>query len=612
MITFSDQQSFLQVVRPPPGYRLSFCFGTAFSLDLDCVVALARVAAKSGRLEEYSELSIHEALQGIAEFTQNSIVFVQACQIMALERQHAALRAKDYGRLISLLDQVVLPVSAPGIKSSFHPKVWLVRFDAEHEDSKAIYRALVTSRNLCKDMNWEIGCILEGQKEAKPNNLGRQLQRFILSLKAWVPAAKQQLFQKMTKDLQTIDFQRPSRTRSFQFLYKDLRNQAGCWIEPIDYEALIVVSPFISTEMISTLSKGIRDVRRFYLVTCPATAFKLKALTDIHHHCFVFDTREANIEGGGDMRFGLHAKIYIGLRPNGAGADVFLGSANCTTSGLRGPNTEAMIRLECSKSTFADFLGNFIYEDIKTEMPHLWLRKFTSLTAKELRAAEEMDARQQKLADAQSALTTGQFRLRVEPGAKRARLSFLRPRSFNIPFGVTVKVAPLNSPRSKRLAACLQQGGALFHSTAGFQSDFVYVELSLRDSPSVKFMTVAISNINKRTRNRAIIGSYLREPSAFFQYLRLILKMPLQTGYANGKGGGFPGSRRRKVNFSRVTNNSFLEEVLVNASHNQFAINQIQNALDATDRRSGAVTDFARFWQDFMEAHNDIVKNARV
>jgi hypothetical protein len=243
MITFSDQQSFLQLVSPPAGYKLTYCLGTAFSLDLDCVVAMARVTAKNGRSEDSSELNIYEALQGIAEFTQNSVVFVQACQIKALERQQAALHAKDYGRLISLLDQMVVPVSAPGIKSSFHPKVWLVKFDVDHGTGESIYRLLVASRNLCKQMDWEIGCVLEGRRETKSNDLSRRLQGFFSSLKVSVPKSKQQLFQKVLTDLRTIGFQKPPRTRSAQFLFKDSRNQKGCWIDPSDYVGLIVISP---------------------------------------------------------------------------------------------------------------------------------------------------------------------------------------------------------------------------------------------------------------------------------------------------------------------------------------------------------------------------------
>jgi hypothetical protein len=608
MITFSDQQSFLQIIRPPAGYKLTFCLGTAFSLDLDCVVALARATAKSGWFEDSSEPNIYEALQGIAEFTQNSVVFFQACQIAALQRQQAALHAKDYGRLISLLDQMVVPVSAPGIKSSFHPKVWLVKFDVDHGAGESIYRLLVASRNLSKQMDWEIGCLLEGQKEKKSDGITRQVFAFFNSLQATVPKSKAQLFQKVLTDLRTVGFQKPPRTRSVQFLFKDSRNQKGCWIEPRDYEGLIVVSPFISSEMVSSLSKGIRDPNRFYLVTMPATAFKIRGLTNIHQHCFVFAPKEVNVEGAGDVNMGLHAKIYLGLRADGTGTDVFLGSANCTTSGLRGLNTEAMMWLDCPTSTFRDFLGSFIFQDIKNDTPHDWLRKFKALTTQELDAAEEKAAQEQKLADAQATLAAGQFRLHVETGAKRARLRFLRPKFFSIPLGVGVKVAPLGCPRSKRLAACLQDEGASFYSAAGFNSDFVHVEVSFKGLPPLEFMTVAGSNINKRTRNKAIIGSYLREPSAFFQYLRLILKMPAQIVYP-GSGGGSANSRKKKTALSRLIETSFLEEVLVNASHNQVVINQIQDALDATDRKNKTLSEFGQFWHRFMEAHKEVVGN---
>src|SRR5262249_33900369 len=358
MITFSDQQSFLQIIRPPAGYKLAFCLGTAFSLDLECVVAMARVTSKSDQSESSSELNIYEALQSMEEFTQNSLIFFQACQIAALERQQAALGAKDYGRLISLLDQMLVPVSAPDMKSSFHPKVWLVKFDIDQGAGESIYRLLVTSRNLSKQMEWEIGLLLEGRKENEPNGMTRHLLAFFDSLQARVPKSKAQFFELVLKDLRTVGFQKPPRTRSVQFLYKDFRNRRGCWIEPKDYKGLIVVSPFISAEMVSSLSKGIRDPNRFYLVTTRATVFKVRGLTNIHPHCFIFAPREVNVEGAGDVNMGLHAKIYLGLRVDGAGTDVFLGSANCTTNGLRGLNTEAMMRFQFSASAFRDFLGN--------------------------------------------------------------------------------------------------------------------------------------------------------------------------------------------------------------------------------------------------------------
>jgi hypothetical protein len=357
--------------------------------------------------------------------------------------------------------------------------------------------------------------------------------------------------------------------------------------------------------MVSSLSEGIAEPNHFYLVTAPATAFKLQALTNIHDHCFVFAPGQVNVESAGDVNMGLHAKIYIGLRTDGKGADVYLGSANCTTNGLRGLNTEAMMRLDCPASSFRDFLGNFIFQDLKKEIPHGWLRRFRPLSSEELRAAKEKAAQEQKLADAQAALAAGEFRLLVETGAKRARMRFFPPKAFSLPSGVRVKVAPWGCPQSKSLVACFQDEGAFFYSKAGFVSDFVHIEVSFGDVPPLKFMTMASSNINKRTRNKAIVGSYLRQPSAFFQYLRLILKMPVHTGY-RGSNGGSTNSRKKRTALSRLIETSFLEEVLVHASYNKIVINQIEEALDAVDKNI-ALAEFTQFWRSFMDAHNEVV-----
>lgn len=607
MITFSDQQAFLQIVKPPAGYKLTSCIGTTFSLDLECVVATARVTSKNGLSDETSGPNIYEALQGIAEFTQKTLIFFQNCQIKALERQQGFLFAKGYGRLISLLDQVVVPVSAPDIKSSFHPKVWLVKFDVDHGGGESIYRLLVASRNLSKQMDWEVGCILEGRREKRPNEMSRQLRGFFKSLQAKVPESKSSFYKEVLKDLQTLSFQNPPKTKSVQFLYKDSQTQNVHWIVPNDYTGLIIVSPFISTSMVSSLSGGIRDPNRFYLVTSPATAFKIQGLISIHKHCYTFSPGEVNVEGVGDVSMGLHAKIYLGLRADGAGTDVFLGSANCTTNGLGGPNTEAMMRLMCPISSFRDFLGNFIFQDIKNELLHNWLRQFMSLTDQELQLAKDAAAQEKMLEDARAALAAGQFRLQVQSGGKKARLRFLRPRSFLLARGVRVRVAPWNCQNSKGIEICLRPNGAIFSSKTGFDSDFLHVEVSYKDLKH-DFMTVACSNINKRMRNQYVIGTYLRAPSAFFKYLRLILKMPPQNGN-RGTTDGEGASGKKKPPISKFIDNSFLEEVLVNASHNKVVINQIQEALDATGRKDKALHEFSLFWSRFKEVHDEIVKD---
>jgi hypothetical protein len=119
-------------------------------------------------------------------------------------------------------------------------------------------------------------------------------------------------------------------------------------------------------------------------------------------------------------------------------------------------------------------------------------------------------------------------------------------------------------------------------------------------------MTVAHSNINKRTRNKAIIGSYLRDASAFFKYLRLILKMPAQVSHHDSSGGQV-NLRKNKTALSRLIESSFLEEVLVYASHNDAVITQIQEALDATGCQDETLGEFSLFWHRFIDAHKEVV-----
>ena len=84
--------------------------------------------------------------------------------------------------------------------------------------------------------------------------------------------------------------------------------------------------------------------------------------------------------------------------------------------------------------------------------------------------------------------------------------------------------------------------------------------------------------------------------------------MPAQTGY-RGSGGGPEASGKKKTALARLIETAFLEEVLVNASYNPVVINQVQDALDATDGKNKALSEFGRFWHRFREAHYEVVGN---
>lgn len=604
MITFSDQKAFLQLVKPPAGYRLTGCIGTTYSLDLTCVVAMAQAASKNNQREDSSAPDIYEALQGITEFAQTSIIFFQNCQMKDEDKQQALLHARQYSQLVSLLDEMVVAVSTPHMRATFHPKVWVVKFELSHGSGEPIFRLLVTSRNLSRQMDWEIGCVMEGRGGTQPNRLSSQLSRFLTSLQGEVPKPKTAFFRQLVSELQSVHFQHPPRTRGAQFLFKDSNTPKVNWIEPAEYTGLIIISPFISMDMVAMLSERIHDPARFYLITLPESAFKLRRLTNIHQRCFVFDPGEVNVEGAGDVRMGLHAKMYLGLRADDAGTDLMLGSANCTTSGLIGSNTEAMVRLKCPTASFKDFLGTFVYQNMKSGTPYGWLRPFENLSAEELCSAEEEAERRKVLSEVRSTLAAGRFRLEVKTELKIAVLRFVPPKPFLVPERVHIRVSLWGCPAWKDLASCLKSHGAVFESKVGVYADFVRVEVSYKDLKET-FMTVASSNINKRARNKRVIGSCLQEPGAFFRYLRLVLKMPPQAPSHSG-GNGSDRSGKRKLRASQRFNESFLEEVLVNASYNPVVCEQIEHALDAVDRGNDALKEFGQFWRSFVQAQEEI------
>jgi hypothetical protein len=517
---------------------------------------------------------------------------------------------------MTMLDQVIFPVRSTVLKSSFHPKIWLLRFDRTDGKHDSKFRLLVASRNLSKQMDWEIGCALDGYKAKTADGIANGLRLFIKGNEQSVPKTKTKLAKEILEDLSRMTFSIPTGIKSASFLYKNAGKKVGPWINPKDYRELIIVSPFLTPAIVESFAKDIANPDKFYLVTTPLEAYKLKDIPQVHTHSYVFDPGEVTIENSGvatdgkhcDITMGLHAKIYLGQRTDGTGTDVFLGSANCTSNGLHGPNTEAMMLLRQPQSIFREFLTAFIFQNLKKEVPHNWLRKYSELSNNELASAKEKATLEKKLSEIRAALAMGEFILNVRPRLKEATLAFRSSNSFEIPKDVRAKVCPWECPSWKPFETTTTAEGASFKNAEGFHSDFIHVVLSCQGE-TLQFMSVAKSNINKSERNGAILRKYLRDHDDFFQYLMLILKSPEFTK-AGSSGERTRCSRKISRPSQLITETGFLEDVLVKASHNNSVIQQINVALDAVNLKSAPMNAFREFWRDFCSAHNEAIRDA--
>ena len=148
-------QGFLDLLQPPPGYRLGAAIGTTFGLSMDALIAaLLSMCDTDG--EELASNPV-AATMAITRLSAKVRVLVHPATITIPSANTGS------SHFIALLDRLVVEVQpAVGL---FHPKVWALRFErvGPHNDGMPmeIGRVLVGSRNLTRSTCFELGAVLQ-------------------------------------------------------------------------------------------------------------------------------------------------------------------------------------------------------------------------------------------------------------------------------------------------------------------------------------------------------------------------------------------------------------------------------------------------------------------
>ena len=161
MLSEKEQTSFLNISKPPYGYELTYCIGTTFSLDIECLVQMAVNSRSSNSNVLLS--STPEILEIITRFEAKTLVFCQNCRIKEIKSEDQPGLNKDILNFYNLVDSTVEVVPPPNERSSFHPKVWFLRFDADSLNASPVFRLVTMSRNLTMDLKWDISVTLVGE-----------------------------------------------------------------------------------------------------------------------------------------------------------------------------------------------------------------------------------------------------------------------------------------------------------------------------------------------------------------------------------------------------------------------------------------------------------------
>jgi len=139
---------------PPEGCRLDRAVAATYSLDLNTLLSIPVALFYSQTLEGKLRGERFQLLEAIQRTAGIVTVYCQHGQIHVPER---------YNRLFAFMEQMIVPVKMGNAFSSFHPKVWVLRYQPDDSRQPVIYRMLVLSRNLTYDRSWDLAVALEGK-----------------------------------------------------------------------------------------------------------------------------------------------------------------------------------------------------------------------------------------------------------------------------------------------------------------------------------------------------------------------------------------------------------------------------------------------------------------
>jgi hypothetical protein len=329
----NDRLDYGRILIPPEGYQLDRAIAAAYSVDLNTLLSIPVALFYSQTLEGKIQGERFQLLEAIQRTARAVTVYCHKGRIHVPDR---------YNRLYAFMEQMIVPVEMDNAFSSFHPKVWILRYD--HPAGQTLYRLLILSRNLTYDRNWDLAVALEGKLGASSRPTNRPLLDFVGYLHRLKPIEG---YTRFIRDLAKVRFEAPEYFDRVAFqplgIPGYLENPA--LIRNTD-EALCM-SPFLDDATLKQLRKGTRGKLWLFGRRREMAKLEQAAVASCEAYCIsdrvVEGEREAADESNLDcLEQDLHAKLFV--FQEGDQARWLVGSANATTA-ARERNVEFMVEL---------------------------------------------------------------------------------------------------------------------------------------------------------------------------------------------------------------------------------------------------------------------------
>ncbi len=545
MLGTDNRSVYLEMMKPPPGFRFDRAVATTFTLDL-LALLMAPLSLSLLEVDDREEvlkdpLLVIESLRRTADKIG---IFCQEGMIAVPKRDTL---------LYSYLEQVVVQVQPEKEDAIFHPKVWVIRYV---DDTDIFYRFLCLSRNLTFDRSWDTTLSLEGyvnQERKNGYSRNRPLSDFIASLPVMAVNKPGKTIREhvaiIQSEIRNVEFTVPPGFEDeIEFSpsgIKGYRNQ-----DDINgYDRYCVISPFISDRIIQTLADyGSKNVlisraesldmisdRVFNAVAEKTDVYIMQeAAEDPDEYDEDVDT-DATVSGNekidenehvsDDSLKGIHAKVY--MLDEGWYTWIGTGSANATHAGFYGGSVEFHTWLKIRKSRYGidKFLGS-------EKNPLSFMNLLVPYKRPEQRPDDDLETRmEQLLENVRKMIIRAGLNLLISVNQDSTyRITMRKTRKTDIPLNnVTVTCYPitLNRDDSRNISA-LVENGELHFAAVSLQSLTQFMAFTVSaEERNRKFEISFVLNLPAEgmpeERDRNILMNIISNKRRFIQYLLLIL-----------------------------------------------------------------------------------------
>lgn len=600
---------YYSLLTPPEGYSLGKAIGTTYSLDLRTALSIPLAFHfKNGIDPELmtDPFALFLSLKGTAEKID---IF---CQLGGISSN------VNDNKLFRFIEKSINEISLDNGKS-FHPKVWIIRF--ERDGYPSIYKIINLSRNLTNDCSWDMVVAFEGEVREQGTAIDSKTNRPLIDFVTYLyNKTKNTVPNNFLSDLDKVCF-RPlkemgSDFKLIEFLPLGIGDQ---FIDIVHsefpdqkYEHTIIVSPFVSQGILDTISG---NSAKLTLISRLNSLEELdqKKLESIN--CFTINERivsggsgilsedsdnpkESNTEKGLPV-FDLHAKVYFVKQ--GMEYYMMLGSANASYNAFNG-NIEFLIRLLGERRNSAEYFLETYFKPSND-----FLVKY------------EPDPSRQKNPDNSREKILDKLHADICIQLSNTKCTCIEDGENTYMINIIFDAATVNSEEFELYLRPLSVSETFQKK---LNSSVEFSKINIKDLSTLFVLTIidtqsklvksAIIKLNIENmpsiREEAVVRSLISNKKDLFRLLRLLLSEDLIDALLDGGNDDSLGGVKSKWNYALDDEYAIFEKMMVASSRNPTKLKEVKTIIDYLEDNSSTkgiedndIKEFVLFWNNFKE-----------